>query len=305
MMTSGLRNLCRALFVVFIVFAPSLAFTADVVSVQSISIAPYNEAFKGLKSACNCDLNQLVLSELKGYDVVKELRRERPGVIVAIGSGALEKISAIKDIQIVHLMALDVKSAIAGKANIAGISMDIPPDKQLALIRQALPEVSDIGLLYGSGQKGDFVEKAKAAAGPAGIRLTANEVRNSRDVPEQLNLMTGKIKAFWMLPDVGVVTPETVEILFLYSLKNRLPVITFSSKYLEMGALMSFEVDPYDMGVQAAEIVNRILTGANAGQISDPLARKINITVNERTAKKLGLKVSGEILNRARVINGN
>jgi putative ABC transport system substrate-binding protein len=242
---------------------------------------------------------------MEGHDVVKELRRERPHIIVAIGSGALEKIRAIKEIPIVHLMALGAQSVIAGRSNITGINMDPPPDRQLAIIRQALPEVSDIGLLYSSGQKGNFVEKAKAAAESAGIRLTANEVRNSKDVPEQLDQMTGKIKAFWMLPDAGVYTPETIEILFLNSLKNRVPVITFSSKYLEMGALMSFEVDPYDIGVQAAEIAARILSGTAASHLPDSYARKINITINERTAKKLGLKVSNEILNRARVINGD
>ncbi len=301
MLKSGLRIIFRVFFILFLL-TPSLVYSA-VVSVQSISIAPYNDAFKGLESACNCDLKQLVLSEIKGYDVVKELRRERPQVIVAIGSGALEKIRDIKDIPIIHLMVLDTQSVIAGKSNIAGINMYIPPDRQIDLIRLALPEVSDIGLLYSSGQKSDFVEKAKAAAELARIRLTANEVRNSKDVPEQLNLMTGKIKAFWMLPDVSVVTPETIEILFLYSLKNRVPVVAFSNKYLEMGALMSLEVDPYDIGVQAAEIVVRILSGTDVKQIPDSKVRRINITINERTAKKLGLKVSDAILNRARVIN--
>jgi putative ABC transport system substrate-binding protein len=288
---------------VLFVFTPSLAYAARVVSVQSISIAPYNDAVRGLDSACNCDLKQLVLSEMSGYDVVKELRIERPQVIVAIGSGAIEKIRAIKNIPIIYLMVPDIQSDIAGKSNITGINMDIPPDRQLALVRQALPEVRDIGLLYSSAQKGGFVEKAKAAAESAGIRLTANEVSNPREVSDQLNLMAGKIKAFWMLPDVRFVTPETVEILFLYTLKNRLPVITFSSKFLEMGALMSFEVVPYDMGVQAAEIISSILSGADASQIPVSNARKINITINDRTVKKLGLKIGNEILNKARVIN--
>lgn len=303
MIKSGPRYFCRALLIVLLFFTPSLAFSAKVVSVQSLSIAPYNEAFKGLESACKCDLNQFILSEMKGYDVVKELRRERPQVIIAIGSGALEKIGAIKDIPIVYLMVLDGQSIIAGKSNIAGINMNIPLDRQMDIIRQALPEVKDIGLLYSSGQKSDFIERAKASAGSAGIRLTANEVRNSKDLPEQLNLMTGKIKAFWMLPDSGVYNPETIEILFLDSLKNRVPVITFSSKYLEMGALISLEIDYYDMGVQAAEIVTNVLSGKQVSQIPPGSARKINITINERTAKKLGITVSDEMLKKAKVIN--
>ncbi|MBI5664680.1 MAG: ABC transporter substrate-binding protein [Nitrospirae bacterium] len=264
---------------------------------------PYNEAFKGLKGACNCDLKQFLLSEMQRYDVVKELQRERPQVIVAIGSGAVEKIKAIKNIPIVYLMVPDTQSDITGKSNMTGVNMDIPPDMQLDIVRQALPEVGDIGLLYNPVQQGGFIEKAKAAAASAGIGLTANAVGNPRKVSDQLNLMTGKIKAFWMLPDVSVITPETVEILFLYTLKNKLPVITFSSKFLEMGALMSFEVDPNDMGVQAAEIISRILSGADVNQIPDTNARKINITINDRTAKKLGLTISNEILNKARVIN--
>jgi putative ABC transport system substrate-binding protein len=280
----------------------SPAYAANVVSVQSVSIQPYNEAFRGLESACKCKVKQLVLSEMEGPHIVREVRRGKPDVIVAIGSGALEKIRAINDIPVVCLMVLDVKSAIAGRTNIAGISLDIPPERQLDIIHQALPEVSDIGLLYNPEQTGRFVEKAEGAARSRGIRLAANEVRNSKDVPGQLNLMTGKIQAFWMLPDVSVVTSETAEVLFLYSLKYRVPVITFSNKYLEMGALMSLEADYYDMGVQAGEMVTSILSGTDISKISNNTARKINITVNDRTARKLGLTVSDEILNRAKVI---
>ena len=280
----------------------SPAYAANVVSVQSVSITPYNEAFRGLESACKCKVKQLVLSEIQGPHVVREVRREKPGVIVAIGSGALEKIRAINDIPIVCLMVLDVKSATTGKTNIKGISLDVPPERQLDIIHQALPDVSDIGLLFNPEHTGSFVEKAGAAARSAGIRLNANEVRNSKDVPVQLNLMTGKIQAFWMLPDVSVVTSETAEVLFLYSLKYRVPVITFSDKYLEMGALMSLEVDFYDMGVQAGEMVAQILSGTDISKISNNIAGKINITINARTARKLGLTVSDEILNRAKVI---
>lgn len=248
MMKSVIINVCRAISIISFIILPSLASAAKVVSIQSISITPYNDAFRGLENACSCDPEQLVLSEMKGYDVIKKLRRERPDVIVSIGSGALDKIRGIRDIPVVYLMVLDARSVIADKTNIKGINMDIPPDIQLALVRQALPEVRDIGLLYSPGQKGEFVEEARDAAESAGIRLIAKEVSNPMEVPERLNMMTGKINAFWMLPDVSVVTPEVSEILFLYTLKSRLPVITFSAKYLEMGALMSLEVDPYDMG---------------------------------------------------------
>lgn len=302
MLNTGLKNLCRAFIGLSLFICPSLIYAANVVSVQSVNITPYNDAFKGLASGCNCNVEQFVLSEMQGVDIVKEIRRERPDLIIAVGNGALEKIKSINNIPVVYLMALIPQPAVTGKTNITGISMDIPPDRQLEIIKQILPSANDIGLIYNPGQTGKFVEKAKVPAAAMGIKLTANEARNSKDVPEQLNLM-GRVKAFWMLPDVSVMTPETVEILFLYSIKNKVPVITFSQKYLEMGALMSLDIDAYDIGQQAGEIAGRILSGTDAGKIPAVSARKINITVNQRTARKLGINIKEETLKGVKVIN--
>jgi putative ABC transport system substrate-binding protein len=107
-----------------------------------------------------------------------------------------------------------------------------------------------------------------------------------------------------MVPDVAVITPETVEILFLYSIEHKVPVITFSSKYLEKGALMSLDVDAYDMGRQAAEMAAMVRSGRDINTIENQKVEKINITVNKRTARKLGVRMSDEILKKAKVLNG-
>jgi len=292
------------LFILWLILCPSLVSAAHIVSVQSVSIAPYNEAFRGLESGCRCDLTRYVLSDMKGYDIVKELRRQRPDAIVAIGSSALEHIRAIRDIPIIYLMVLDPQSLIAGNSNISGINMNIPPDKQLELIRRVMPEVKDIGVLYSPGQKAGFIEKAKTAAEKAGINLITNEVRTPGEVPELLNHMAGKIKAFWMLPDVGVYSPESVEALLLYSIKHRLPVITFSNKYLDMGATLSLEIDPYDMGLQAAGTAAELLSGKQTAPIPYCSARKTNITVNERIIKKMDVKDSTYLLTKAKELTG-
>ncbi|MEW6602624.1 MAG: ABC transporter substrate binding protein [Nitrospirota bacterium] len=286
-----------------ITLSPSLASAANVISIQSVNIAPYDEAYHGLQNSCKCDIKKWILSDMKGYDVVKELRTERPDVIIAIGSGALERIMAIKDIPIIVMMVIDINSSITGHANITGINMDIPPDRQISIISQAFPGVKEIGLLYNPKNRRAFVEKARASVESRGMKLIANEVINSRKVPSRLDMMTGEIGVYWMLPDIDIITPETVEILFLYSIKNRVPVVTFSKKYLEMGAVMSLEVDSYDIGAQAADILGQILAGKEAGNIPLGSAKKINITINQRTAQKLGLEIGSEILNRAKLFN--
>ena len=71
--------------------------------------------------------------------------------------------------------------------------------------------------------------------------------------------MKGKIDIFWMLPDAEVITPETVDSILLFSFQNNVPVFSFSSKYVKMGALASLSVDPFALGAQTGELVAKKL----------------------------------------------
>ena len=107
----------------------------------------------------------------------------------------------------------------------------------------------------------------------------------------------------WMLPDLTVITPETVEFLMLFSIENRIPVITFSDKYLEMGALMSISISADDIGAQAWDMTEMVLSGKDIRTISGIDARKAEITFNQRAAKKLGIDFSKKFAGQIKVIN--
>ena len=66
------------------------------------------------------------------------------------------------------------------------------------------------------------------------------------------------------------------------------------------GAYAALVADPYDMGVQAGEIVNRL----SAGRSDAPraYARASRLTINTKVAAKMGLKIRDEILRRANTI---
>ena len=106
-----------------------------------------------------------------------------------------------------------------------------------------------------------------------------------------------------MLPDLTDVTTETVEFLLLFSIENRIPVITFSDKYLDMGALMSISIDAADIGKQAWELTETVLSGKDIRKISMIDARKAEVTFNQRAAKKLGIAVNKEVVIEIKVIN--
>ena len=278
----------------------------SIVALQSVRVVPYEQAVEGFKSVCGAKIKRLVISELKGADgaaVAGTIDGLKPDMVLAIGMGALSKVKAIKHIPVVYLMVLNPQSILSGEKNIIGVSMNIPPGKQLYILHEALPEVKRVGLVYDPERTGTFVRAARNAARRVGITVVAMEVHGPREVSSSIYGMRDKIDIFWMLPDLTVITPETIELLLLLSLEEKIPILTFSEKYVELGALLSIGIDAFDIGRQAGEMANAVLSGKGIKAIKPVDARREVISVNTKVAQKLGIRIDEKILGNARVVN--
>lgn len=274
----------------------------EILAIQSVRVKPYEEAIKGFESACNSKTKRLVLSDLEEVDLVKEVKKIGPDLIVAIGMDALSSVKRIRNIPVVYLMVLNPASILSGEKNVTGVRMNVSQEKQLITLTKVLPEVKSIGLLYDPDRTGTLVKRAQDAAGKIGIKLIAKKVYSPTGVPSLVRDMKGKIDLFWMLPDITVVTPETFEFLLGFSLEHKIPVLTFSDKYVELGALMSIGVDAFDMGSQAGEMARMILSGRDPSDVPQVDARKAVISINLKIARKLGIHIDEKILRGVRII---
>ena len=297
-----IKNIFFIFLLLALILPPRIADAEQkIVAVQGMRIKPYEEALRGFQSVCNAAIQEIVISEQEESEIVKKIHRIKPDLILAVGIEALSKVRKIKDIPIVYLMVLNPPNPISKQDNITGVNMNIPPEKQLGLFQQVLFRVKRIGLLYDPSKTGYLVEKALYSSEKLGIKLIMKEVHNPKDVPSMLDSMKDGIDAFWMLPDTTVVTPETIEFIFLFSLENRIPVLTFSDKYLELGAMMSVGIDTFDIGRQAGEMAVEVLSGMNIKNIPKVDAQKAVVTLNLKVAKKLGVKIKNGINSKARV----
>jgi putative ABC transport system substrate-binding protein len=257
--------------------------------VQSSRVKPYEEAFRGFSRACRHEAIRIVVSELKENAIHEFIREEQPRLIVAIGADALEQVKLVRNIPILFLMVLNPTKLVLEAKNVTGILMLPSPVQQIDLIRKALPSVAKIGVLYDPVNLAKYVRQAADAARPLGLELVAREVRAPREVPGALLRLRGEIDALWMLPDPSVVSPETMEFFVLFCGENRIPLVTFSRKYVDMGALLALDVDPYDMGMQAGEMATRLIQGTDIRSIPRADARKTLKWVNTSVARRLGL----------------
>jgi len=298
-----MRKKFLILFLLLILFYSPAEASNGVLVVRGLKVKPHEDALKGFKDTCNCSIKELTVSESNYSDILKKIRKINPDMVLAIGVDVLSWVKRIKDIPIVYLMVLNPQSILSGEENITGISMNITPEKQLCLFQKALPDIKKIGLLFDPTNTGHYIKRVKDTAGEIGVKLIIKEVHGPREVPSLLNGMKGEIDAFWMLPDTSVISSETIEFLILFSIENRIPVFTFSEKFLEMGALISLNIDASDLGKQAGEMAKEILSGKDIRNIPGSDARKIVLSINSKVAKKLGITINDEIVNKAIIVH--
>lgn len=286
------RHLFILTTLVFSFFNPTIVSAGDrILSLQSIDIPPYQEAFKGFQSVCSTDIERFVISEIKGSDILKEIREKEPTIILAIGMDALEKVKDIDHIPVIYLMIPNPDSVARKNQNLTGVRMNINQEDQIALFLKAVPFMKNIGLLYTPEKSGHLAQRAIDACNNAGVTLIAKEILSSRDVPLEIKALEDRIDGFWMLPDVTVFSSEGLEYLFLFSMKNKVPILTFSEIHLESGALISVGMEPFDMGAQAGEMAQEILKGKSVSDMPPADARKALVSINMKIAGKLGITI--------------
>ncbi|MBN2420378.1 MAG: ABC transporter substrate-binding protein [Deltaproteobacteria bacterium] len=280
--------------ILLIVFSFPIHGDVEILVVQSVRIPPYEDALNGFLSVSDLKIKRVVLSELKEINLKEEIIKTNPPLVLAIGRDALMNVREVRDIPVVYIMVLAPQSILTHDDNFYGIIMNTPPEKQLETYMAAIPGLNNIGLIYNPGNTGDLVEKSQQAAEKMGVQLILRKAAKASDVPSIIKDMTGKISAFWMLPDITLMTPESIEFLLITSMEKNIPILTFSPKYVEIGALASISVDPGDMGRQAGELAQKIITGGIKVDQKTIPARKGVFTVNKKVAENLGIILKQE-----------
>lgn len=295
-----LKYLISFLSIVIIGVAEAKPF---VVVVQSMDVAPYNEALEGFKNVCRAENRRFILSETGHGEITQKINSLSPDLVLAVGLDALRAVKDLNYPPILYTMVLNPESLVKEMPNITGVSMNVPQEKQLSYVLKVLPGLTRIGMLYDPQKTGQYVLRNRKAAADVGIQILSHEVKSAREVPQTLTNMAVKPDALWLLPDLTVITPETLEYLFSFSLSQKMPVISFSEQYLALGAFMSISLDVFEMGRQTGEIANKILEGKPVRQIPPAEAQKAVVIVNRKVAEKLGISTSDVAQGGIRIVD--
>lgn len=291
-----IRPVVTAVFFIQLGVSSVYAGSARVLCVESGKAAQYNEAIGGFKQKLMSKGIELQIHTC-AVEAINESLNAQYDLILAVGSKALEAASrSVKDRPIVFMMTVNPKYA---GANIAGVSLDIQFEDVLKTARRILPAAKNIAVLYNPSNMKDSVERASAYARSEGMELKPVKVTKTEDVFDAIRSIIGRSDAVWMVPDTTIYNSNTTQDVLLLSLREKVPVIGLSPMYVKAGALFSLSCDYADIGGQAGEIAEQIVSGTAPSQIGTRHPRKKDISINIITAERIGVKIPPDIYKEA------
>jgi putative ABC transport system substrate-binding protein len=189
--------------------------------------------------------------------------------------------------------------------NVTGLATLSPElvGKNLEQLKQAVPGVSRVAILWQPGGMGERTEKdmlkgVEVTARALGVRPQLVEARGPADFDRAFSEMTRARAGTLTVVGSSMFVSERRRLVDLAA-KHRLPAMYAQRAYVDAGGLMSYGPDVSDLFRRAATYVDKILKGAKPGDLPVEQPTKFELVINLKTAKALGLTIPPSLLQRA------
>jgi putative ABC transport system substrate-binding protein len=318
------RNACRTLAVLPLVYAvravaqPVVACRVAWVSMdQAGSNSHLLAAFRaGMADLGYVEGKNLVIDTWWGAGSSERLEhmagdilRAQPDVIVTQGGSALPPMlqAGVKKPIVFSMSADPVEAKIVDSyahpgGNVTGITLfatDLA-GKRMALLAEVLPGVKRFALVANPQHPGEQKELqgAQAAAAKLGFTLRYFPVQTEAELDAALaEIARARIDAIMVLSDGFAV--GYAERFAAFSVQNRIPVVTGWAQFAQRGNLITYGPVFADVYRRLATYVDRIHKGARPGDLPVEQPTKLELVINLKTAKALGLTIPQSVLVRA------
>lgn len=243
-----------------------------------------------------------------------ELARLKVNVLVATGSapGSLAAKGATSTIPVVFEMGLDpvelglVETLNRPGGNVTGVtSMNAQvSSKRLELLREMVPQGGSFALLVNPTNPRNAeaaIKDAQAVAKARGFYLHVLHATNEEELADVFKDLARRRPAGLVLANDPFFVHRHKEIAAA-ALRDAVPTVHQSPEFVAAGGLISYGANPSDSHRAAGVYAGRILKGEKPGGLPVQQVAKMELYVNMKTAKTLGLTVPPSVLLRAQQV---
>jgi putative ABC transport system substrate-binding protein len=235
--------------------------------------------------------------------------------VIFVGGGTRVTLAAMQATKTITIVFTDVGDPVTSGlvtnlarpgGNVTGLSSLGPElvSKRLELLKQAVPGVSRVAVLFLPGALGERTDKEMLKAADVAARALGVQpqfIEATRDPDEFARafseMTSARAGALTVLPS-NRFSREHRRLVDLAA-KNRLPAVYVSREFVDAGGLMSYGANEADLFRRAATYVDKILKGAKPGDLPVEQPTKFELVINLKTAKELGLTIPQTVLAHA------
>lgn len=240
--------------------------------------------------------------------IAQKLINDQDDLILAIATPAAQAVANLTtSIPVVVTAVTDpataklVKSNEAPGTNVTGTSDLTPVTQQMDLLKQLVPNVKTVGLLYCSNEQNSKfqIDLAKDALDKLGIKYVEATVSNSNEIQQVTQSLVGKVQAVYSPTDnmIAAGVPTVAGVLN----PAKVPFIVGEDGMVKSGGLATYGINYYELGKQTAKMAVEILKdGKKPADMPIQYLQTCDFSLNQDTAKAIGITVPADLLAKVK-----
>jgi putative ABC transport system substrate-binding protein len=184
--------------------------------------------------------------------------------------------------------------------NVTGVFLDFPEfgQKWLEALKEAVPNISSVAVLWDSSTGPAQVRAIEAAAQILGLKIVILEMSGPDNVESAFNLATRHGVSALLILSSPFVSANT-RLLADHALSHRLPAMTLFPHFARDGGLMGYGPNLLSYFRHAGVVAAKILRGANPAETPIERPIRFEFVLNLKTAAVLGIAIPPTTLLRA------
>ncbi len=184
-------------------------------------------------------------------------------------------------------------SNLVSNGKLSALFLEQPAYRYLYLASALSPEAKRIGTVTGP-LSSELLHQLKPLSQDLGLQLS-HEVIDVRDNPTRpIDKVMRNSDVYLALPDSSLFNSGTAKWVLLTGLKWRVPIVGFSSRYAEAGAVAAIYTTPMDASMETAEWIRQCVMDRSKKLSAPRYPDSYTLTVNHNVAEKLGLPALDE-----------
>lgn len=268
--------------------------------IQGLADAGYNEE-------SNLDL---VVENAQGNvslanQIANKLISKDPDIVVGIATIAAQSFSKYVRLGNTKLIFSSVTDPVdAGLVassenpgnNTSGVSNFVPLEPQLEMFLKIKPTIKKLGFLYNPGELNSIslINKLQEICPKYNIELVTVSASKTSEVAQSAGKLVSLVDAIFISNDNTALS--AFKSIIKAANNVSIPVFVSDTDIVKDGAIAALGPDQYNLGLQTAKMIIKVLEGKEIGDMPVEYPEKVELYLNPKAAKNIGIEIPEDLL---------